>query len=309
MSSLNVGAIDLLPMKRQDLERFQISSIGWLLPGIVLMGALFIAPVAYALYLGFTNVQLLGPHAQSYQFTGFANITRMIHDHVFWKSVGLTLIFVVLSGIVAQTVLGMALALLFQRALAAIRLSVGAIVILAWVLPEISAAFIWYAASQAHGTVSVLIGQPSNNLLASVPMLIVCVANAWRNTAFAMLVFSAGLKNVSGEVDEAAQLEGAGYWRRLVSITLPIMRSTIMTAILLMTLGTLGTFTLIYAMTQGGPGDATAILPVYMYIEAFQFNELGYGTIIALALIVIGAVFSLLYVRSEMGSKRKGGLA
>ena len=70
-----------------------------------------------------------------------------------------------------------------------------------------------------------------------------------------------------------------------------------MTNLLLITLGTLSDFTLIFAMTQGGPGNDTTILPVYMYIEAFQFNELGYGTAIALALIVIGALFSLLYVR------------
>jgi multiple sugar transport system permease protein len=308
MTAVDVDAVGAPNMKRQDRERFEISSLGWLLPGLVLLGALFIVPVIYALYLGFTNLQLLGPHAQSYQFTGLANVTRMFHDQVFWKSMKLTVIFVVLSGIVAQTVLGMALALLFQRSLGAIRVSVGAIVILAWVLPEISAAFIWYASAQAHGTISAIIGQPNNNLLSSTPMLIVCIANAWRNTAFSMLVFSAGLKSVSSEVDEAAQLEGAGYWRRLRSVMLPIMRPTIMTNLLLITLGTLSDFTLIFAMTQGGPGTDTAILPVYMYIEAFQFNELGYGTAIALALILIGAAFSMLYVRQlrpELGAKTK----
>jgi multiple sugar transport system permease protein len=112
-----------------------------------------------------------------------------------------------------------------------------------------------------------------------------------------MLILSAGLRNVPEEVDEAAQLEGAGYWRRLFRVTIPIMRSTIMTNMLLITIGTISDFTLIFAMTQGGPGNQTAILPVYMYIEAFQFNALGYGTTIALALIVIGALLSIIYVR------------
>ena len=70
-----------------------------------------------------------------------------------------------------------------------------------------------------------------------------------------------------------------------------------MTNLLLITLATLSDFTLIFAMTQGGPGNDTSILPVYMYIEAFQFNALGYGTAIALALIGIAALFSVLYVR------------
>jgi multiple sugar transport system permease protein len=288
---------------RQDNQRFRLSSVGWLVPSLVLIGVLFLFPVGYAVYLAFTNLQLLGPHAQNYWFTGLDNFDRMIHDTVFWKSAKLTLVFVVGSGIVAQTLLGMMLALTMRAAWAPLRLSVGALVILAWVLPEISVAFIWYAFAQAGGTLTLLTRDSNQNYLASNAMLIVCVANAWRGTAFSMLIFTAGLRGVSAEVDEAAQLEGAGYWRRLFGIVLPILRPTIMTSLLLITLGTLSTFTLIFAMTQGGPGNDTAILPVYMYIEAFQFNELGYGTAIALALIGMAALFSALYVRqarSEM---------
>jgi multiple sugar transport system permease protein len=167
----------------------------------------------------------------------------------------------------------------------------------AWIIPEISAAFVWFAFGTGGGTLSRLVGHGTTDYLTTAPMLIVSVANAWRNTAFSMLVFSAGLRNVPSEVEEAAELEGASYWRRLVSVVLPIMRPTIVTNLLLLTLGNLSDFTLIFAMTQGGPGTNTAILPVYMYIQAFQFNELGYGTAIALALILLGALLSLLYVR------------
>jgi multiple sugar transport system permease protein len=282
---------------RQDTQRFQAASVGWLVPSLVLVGVLFVFPVAYACYLAFTNLQLLGPNAQNYWFTGFDNIHRMIHDTVFWHAVKLTLVFVVVSGIIAQTVLGMMLALTMRAAWAPLRLGVGALVILAWVLPEISVAFIWYAFAQAGGTLSLITRDSNQNYLASNAMLIVCIANAWRGTAFSMLVFTAGLRGISAEVDEAAQLEGAKYWRRLFSVILPILRPTIMTNLVLITLGTLADFTLIFAMTQGGPGNDTSILPVYMYIEAFQFNELGYGTAIALALILIAALFSAVYVR------------
>jgi multiple sugar transport system permease protein len=282
---------------REDRPRIKLTSFVWLSPAGILLTVLFLVPVGYAIYLGFTNLELLGPYAQHFSFTGLANLNRMVHDPVFWSSVKLTLIFVILSGIVAQTVLGLGLALLGQRAHFTIRMGVGAIVILAWVLPEIAVAFIWYAFSQAGGTLSYLIGNPKNNLLSTAPLLIVCVANAWRGTAFSMLVLSAGLRNVPSEVDEAAQLEGASYWQRLLRITLPIMRPTIMTNMLLITLGTISDFTLIFVMTQGGPGNATAILPVYMYIEAFQFNALGYGTAIALTIVLIGALLSIVYIR------------
>ncbi len=280
-----------------DKERVRLTTFAWLSPATLLVVFLFIGPIGYAVYLGFTNLELLGPHAQTYSFTGLANVTRLIHDPVFWKSTEITLIFVIGSGIVAQTVLGLALALLGQRANVAVRTGVGALVVLAWVLPEVCVAFIWYAFAQPGGILSHLIGHPSTDLLTSAPLLIVCVANAWRGTAFSMLVLSAGLRNVPEEVDEAAQLEGASYFTRLFRVTLPIIRPTLMTNMLLITLGTIADFTLIFAMTQGGPGNDTAILPVYMYIEAFQFNELGYGTMIALALVVIGGLLCALYVR------------
>jgi len=221
----------------------------------------------------------------------------MVHDPTFWYSVKLTLVFVIGSGIIAQTVLGLALALLGQRVNVVVRASVGSVVILAWVLPEITVAFVWYSFSQGGGTLSHLFGTPNSDLLSTLPMLVVCMANAWRGTAFSMLVLSAGLRNVPHEVDEAAQLEGAGYWRRLFTVTLPIIRPTLMINLLLVTLGTISDFTLIFAMTQGGPGNQTAILPVYMYIEAFQFNQLGYGTAIALTLVLIGAILSIAYIR------------
>jgi len=280
-----------------DKQRLKAGTIGWLLPAWALVTGLFLVPIGYAIYLGFTNLELLGPTAQHYNFTGLANLDRMVHDPVFWSSVKITLIFVVLSGIIAQTVLGLALALLGQRAHVTVRASVGSVVVLAWVLPEICVAFIWYAFSQSGGVLSTATGHPNDDLLSTVPLLIVCVANTWRGTAFSMLVLSAGLRNVPQEADEAAQLEGASYWKRLIRVTLPIMRPTLMINMLLITLGTISDFTLIFAMTQGGPGNQTAILPVYMYIEAFQFNALGYGTTIALGLMVIGAVLSIFYIR------------
>ena len=123
----------------------------WLTPAGVILGVLFIGPMLYAIYLAFTNLELLGPTAEHFSFTGTANALRMIHDPVFWYSLKLTLVYVVLSGVVAQTVLGLALALLAQRAHLVVRSAVGAIVVLAWVVPEIAAAFMWMPACLPAG--------------------------------------------------------------------------------------------------------------------------------------------------------------
>jgi multiple sugar transport system permease protein len=284
---------------RLDRERFQWSSLLMLAPGLVLMLVLFLGPVLYAFYIGFTNLALVGSRSRDYSFTGLDNVARMLGDYVFVKSSWLTIIFVVGSAIVGQSVLGMLLAILLRNALIPIRAIVGSIVIVAWVLPEITVALIWYAFSQAGGTLSILLGHPSSNFLVLVPMLIVSLANLWRNVAFSMLVFSAGLRNLPSEVLEAAEVEGASVWRRYRLVILPLLRPTIVTNLLLVTILNLSEFTLIYAMTQGGPGVETTTLPIYVYQEAFVFHQLGYGTAISLVLVLIGAVFSLLFVRAS----------
>jgi multiple sugar transport system permease protein len=285
--------------RRQDRTTFQWGSLVLLTPAFALLGVLFLFPIGYAVYLGFTNLQLVGLNAQHYWWTGLTNVRRMAHDTIFWHSVRITVVFLVGSAIVGQSVLGMALALLMRRALKAVRLSVGAIVIAVWVLPEITAALVWYAFSQAHGTLAIITGQATTNFLVTHPLLIVSVANLWRNVAFSMLVYSAGLQNLPTETHEAAELEGASAARRLFSITLPLLRPTIVTNLLLVTLLNLSEFTLIYAMTQGGPGTATMTLPLYVYQQAFTYFSLGYGTAIALVLVLIGALFSVVFVRAS----------
>ena len=284
---------------RLDRERFQWSSLLMLAPGSALLLVLFLGPVLYAFYIGFTNLALVGSRSRDYSFTGLENVTRMLGDYVFIKSSWLTILFVVGSAIVGQSVLGMLLAILLRNAVVPIRAVVGSIVIVAWVLPEITVALIWYAFAQAGGTLSILLGHTSSNYLVLVPMLIVSLANLWRNVAFSMLVFSAGLRNLPSEVLEAAEVEGASVWRRYRLVVLPLLRPTIVTNLLLVTILNLSEFTLIYVMTQGGPGIETTTLPIYVYQEAFVFHQLGYGTAISLVLVLIGALFSLLFVRAS----------
>ena len=90
-----------------DRERLRATTFVWMTPAAILLIGLFLIPTIYAVYLGFTNLQLLGPHAQNYSFTGLANFNRLVNDPVFWYSVKLTLIFVIGSGIIAQTLLGL----------------------------------------------------------------------------------------------------------------------------------------------------------------------------------------------------------
>jgi multiple sugar transport system permease protein len=129
------------------------------------------------------------------------------------------------------------------------------------------------------------------------PMFAVIMANVWRGTAFSMLIYSAALQDVPPEITEAAEVDGATGAKRFFYVTLPIIRSSISTNLMLITLQTLSVFTLIYVMTAGGPGNKSMTLPVLAYQEAFKFSELGYGTAIATVLLLVGGLFAIVYIR------------
>jgi multiple sugar transport system permease protein len=116
-------------------------------------------------------------------------------------------------------------------------------------------------------------------------------------TGFAMLVIGAALRNIPGEAIEAAIVENSSAWQRFRMIKLPLMRPTIIAVVLFVALLSLANFSLIYIMTQGGPGNATNILPLYSYQQAFSYNNLAYGALIGNVMVIIASIFGALYVR------------
>ncbi len=285
--------------RRHDAERFQWGSLALLAPAAALLVVLFIIPVVYAFYLGFTNLQLVGINAVDWHFTGAENLRRLAGDHVFSYSVELTLVFIA-GSIVGVVVIGLALAMLMQVALAPLRILAGGIVVVAWMMPAITAGMTWYASTTARGTFGTLMGLANSDFLHSEPMLIVTLANIWSQTGFAMMVFGAALRNIPRDILESAQIENASRLQRFARITLPLLRPTIVTTVLLITLISLANFGLIYVMTQGGPGNATSILPIYSYQQAFQFNNLAYGALVGNTLVILCAIFGAIYVRVSM---------
>jgi len=283
---------------RRDAERFQWGSLALLVPSAALLAVLFIIPVVYAFYLGFTNLQLVGIHAVDWHFTGAENLRRLAGDQVFRYSMELTLAFIA-GSVAGVVIIGLALAMLMQTALAPVRIVAGGIVIVAWMMPAITAGMTWYASTTAGGTFGTLLGLANSDFLHREPLLIVTLANIWSQTGFAMMVFGAALRNIPRDLLESAQIENASRPQRFARITLPLLRPTIVTTVLLITLISLANFGLIYVMTQGGPGNATDILPLYSYQQAFQFDNLAYGALIGNALVILCAIFGAIYVRAS----------
>jgi multiple sugar transport system permease protein len=281
---------------RKDKLRFQWSSLALMTPAFALLIILFLIPMGYALYLGLTDLTLVGPTAVKWGYTGTQNLSRLKQDTTFWSSLWTTGIFIG-GSILGVVVIGYGLASLLMRATTWMRIVVGGIVVISWMMPAVTAGMTWYASTTGGGTFGSLLGLPNANFLDSQPLLIVTLANTWSMTGFAMLVIGAALRNIPGEAIEAAIVENSSAWQRFRMIKLPLMRPTIIAVVLFVALLSLANFSLIYIMTQGGPGNATNILPLYSYQQAFSYNNLAYGALIGNVMVIIASIFGALYVR------------
>ena len=281
---------------RKDKTRFQWSSLALLTPAFGLLAVLFLVPMGYAVYLGLTNLTLVGPTAVKWGFTGTQNLVRLKTDTTFWSSLGVTGIFIA-GSIAGVVVAGYVLASLLMRARPWMRIIVGGIVVIAWMMPAVTAGMTWYASTTQGGAFSVLTGLKNTNFLDNDPLFIVTLASVWSMTGFSMLVMGAALRNVPSEAIEAAIVENASTWQRFRMIVLPLLRPTIIAVVLLTALLSLANFSLIYIMTQGGPGNATNILPLYSYQQAFSYNNLAYGALIGNVMVLLATIFGVLYVR------------
>lgn len=293
--------IPAAPVRRSRF-RFGRQRAGYffMLPALALLLIFMLGPAFYALYTAFTNMALTGFGAASPQWIGWQNFDQIFHDPDFFNSLRVSVTYLVGSALIGQAGLGLLLALLMQRRNTSFKAVVGAIVVGAWIVPDVVAGFLWNAFLHGDGflnTVLALFGLPTKAWLQSAPMSSIIVANTWRGTAFSMLLFSGALTAISPDLLEAAAVDGAGLFQRVARIVLPLLKGAIATDLLLITLQTLSDFTLVFVLTGGGPGFQTQLMTIYMYQQAFSFYQLGYGTAVSLLIIAVGAILSLLYIR------------
>jgi multiple sugar transport system permease protein len=273
--------------------------LGPLSPALLIMLLFFAGPIIWACYIAFTNKALTGVGASHAKWVGFSNFTHMFSDPLFVHSLLLTLIYVVGSAIIGQNTLGFLIALLQRSKNAIFTAVLNTFVIGAWVMPETVAAFCWYAYLYQGGTLDSFLHHVglSQDWLYTTPMLAIIIANVWRGTAFSMLVYSAALSDLPTDLLEAAQVDGANQLSMLRRIIIPLLRRSIVTNLMLITLQTLASFTLIFVLTAGGPGEESQTTPLYIYQQALQLYDISYGTAMCIVLLLIGALFSVVYIK------------
>ena len=236
------------------------------------------------------------------------NLVRLWKDREFVHSLILTVYFVIGAGAIGSTAAGMGLAMLMEKAVLALSAGVGSLAMLACILPPATVAVVWFAVTTAGGVYPWMLGMSDTDLLYRAPMLVVSIANAWSLCGLSMLMFAAALKNIPTDMIEAAKLEDASAIQRFWRITLPMLRPTIMTSVL-MTLLSFGNFTLIFLMTGGGPAQQTKILPIYSYLQGFNLHKLGYGALLGDVIVILASVLGIMFVSVDRLTNRSAPAA
>jgi multiple sugar transport system permease protein len=178
--------------------------------------------------------------------------------------------------------------------------------LISWAIPGVAIGIIWKIlyAENASGIFNYLLSLVGVHQVAFLSdpknaLLNISIANVWRGTAQSMILLYAGLKTVSLDILEAADVDGVTGWQKIIRIIVPSMRSVIMVNILLNVINTFNTFDMIMPLTGGGPGRSTEVLVLSSYRTIFQQLDLGKGCAIAVILLLINVVFSLIYIRAN----------
>jgi multiple sugar transport system permease protein len=281
-------------------------ALGFVAPALVLIGVFLVFPALWTLYIGVTNYRLTGVAARTPEVVGLDNYRRALTDPTFYRSLRLTLIFVLGSAVVGQNVLGFALAYALRTARRALRRTIEALVLLAWILPSSVVAFLWIAMlDRDQGTINAILGpSPGTAWLIEYPMLCLVVFNTWRGTAFSMMLYSAALSSVPPSHLETARLAGSSTAQTLRDVVLPHIRRYALTNTLLITLWTFNDFTP-FLLTAGGPNGRSEIVAAYIYNRAIVGGDMGYSGAISLLVLVINLLLALVYLRVARAGERR----
>ncbi len=261
-----------------------------------------IFPAVWTIFLGLREYNLLGLFAAKPHFVGLDNYRQAFSDSQFRNALKVSLIYVAVSAVVGQMVLGFVLAWKMRDWRNPIRHVLEALVIFAWIIPGSVVAYMWIAFLDGQsGTLNTILGIHTEWLLVH-PLGSLIVFNIWRGTAFSMLLFGAALNAVSPSHLESARLAGASQLQQLRDVVFPTIRGHVLTNLLLISLWTFNDFTP-YLLTQGGPNNQTQVLPIYIYHSSISSGNLGYGAAVSTIMLVINLVIALFYARLLRGQR------
>src|SRR4051794_2043384 len=276
----------------------------FLLPSLIGFIVFYAYPALRGFYLSFTDFDLL---KNSGSWVGLDNYQAMLQDTLFWNSLWVTLKYVVIN-IGIQTVLALGIAVLMHRLTESV--IVRSVVLLPWLVPNAVLALLWmWMLDPNLGIVNHwlnAIGIGSQGFFGSESQVIPTIAgiNIWKNMGYTALLLFGGLVMIPKSFYEAAATDGASEWRMFRTITIPLLRPVIALVLVVTVIGSFQVFDTVQIATAGigggnpgGPGNASRVLYMYIFQQAFEFNALGYASALAVALIMLLVIVAFIQMR------------
>ena len=286
----------------------------YLVPIVVWLLLMFGYPIEETIRMAFSYVNSTNFTTGGWHWAGFQNFRTLPTLQGFHPMLRNTGIFLV-GSIVPQFVIGGLLAVALNTTSRARRWA-RSLVLLPWLFPPVATAtvFLWMFSSPSGLFDSLY---KSAGLGHQVPyflqtgndaLIVVIILNIWIGIPFNYLVIQSGLQSIPGDLHDAALIDGAGWLKELTRITIPLLRETLLTVLMLGILGTMNVFAFVWILTQGGPANATMLPGVLAYSQAFVNFNYGQGAAIIIGVVVVLLCVAAMYLvvtRSQARSERR----
>lgn len=268
-------------------------------PALILLFIFLILPAVLALGFSFTDFYVLKP--EDMEFIGIDNYKTLLSDELFWKCLKNTAYFVVCI-VPIEAVIALGLAILVTRSIKGrtfFRISYFAPVISSLTVVSILWVFLYNPNDGLFNTLLNVIGIESQKFLRSPSQAMnsILLMSIWQGVGYQMIIYIAGLNNISQQLYEAAAIDGANAWKRFFYVTLPGLRNVISFIVVYVTIQAFKVFTQPYIMTFGGPQNSTRTLVYYIYQQGFQYKKAGYASCMAVVFFLIVVLVSMLLKR------------
>ena len=290
-----------MDIRRKPREKSTIWPYLLLMPALIVMLSVVIVPIINAVSMSFQSYNLTKPKKIGY--IGLQNYATLLHDPLFWSSLLRTVIWVVF-GVGCQFLFGFLLALVLNKQFKG-RGVVRAVSLIPWVTPGVLIALMWrWMYDGNYGVINDLlmrIGLIKENIAflskpaTAMPSVIVTIV--WQGIPFFALMLLAGLQGISYDLYEAASIDGATGWQKLIYVTIPSLRNTIFVTTMLRIIWVANSVDVIFNMTEGGPAYATQTLSVYIYKKASAL-DMGYASAMAIMLMLVLLLAAIPYLRN-----------
>jgi raffinose/stachyose/melibiose transport system permease protein len=276
-------------------------SILFIIPALFLFGVLLLNPIIQAVYQSFFSWK--GIAGVPLKWEGFGNYIAIFKDGLFWRSMRNSFIFM-LGGFLILMPLSYILALIITSKIRGTRFFKTAY-FMPVMLPITAVGLMCvYILEPNWGLINMFlksIGKSSWALnwlaIPTLNVVVVVLVNEWIYAGLNMLIFAAGLIAIDGSLYEAAEIDGASRWQRLLRITIPLTKESFKIFSVMCVTGCLKTFDLVYAMTKGGPNHSSETPASFLYAQAFSYRNFGIGNAVGTIILVLGLILSLAITR------------